>query len=238
MKTTTDPANDGPAPAALIAIVGSDGSGKSTVGVELLAWMRERRPTEFCHLGKQTGNIGRAIARWPIVGKRLDKTIAAKAGKARDPGGPSAFTALIIYLFSMRRVRRFRRMLAIRRRGITILADRFPQLAVPGPMDGLGLAQAAERGSAFTRLLARRERLHYEWMASHVPTLVLRLNVDLATAIARKPDHRVSSLKTKVDDVSRLSFTGAPIVDIDATKPLDLVLIQAKQAIDAALADA
>jgi thymidylate kinase len=224
-----------PALAPLIAIVGSDGSGKSTVGEALLAWMRESRPTELCHLGKQTGNIGRAIARWPIVGGKLDRTISAKAGKARDPRGPGAFTALVIYLFSMRRVRRFRRMLAIRRQGITILADRFPQIAVPGPMDGLGLAKAAN-GSGLPRALAARERRQYEWMTSYRPTLVIRLNVDLETALRRKPDHRPSSLKTKVEDVPRLSFRGAPVVDIDATQPLDLVIDQARKAIAAALA--
>jgi thymidylate kinase len=221
--------------APLIAIVGSDGSGKSTVGEILLDWMQQSRPTQLCHLGKQTGNIGRAIAKWPIIGGRLDRTITKKAGKARDKRGPGAVTALIIYLFSMRRVRRFRRMLAVRRQGVTILSDRFPQLGVPGPMDGLGLAKAAD-GSAFTRFLARRERRHYEWMTAYRPTLVIRLNVDLATALARKPDHRPASLKTKVEDVPRLSFNGAPIVDIDSTQPLDEVVVQAKRAITSALA--
>lgn len=218
-----------PTLAPLIAIVGSDGSGKSTVGQALLAWMREERPTELHHLGKQTGNIGRAIARWPLIGGRLDKSIGKKAGAARDTGGPGAFTALVIYAFSMRRVRRFRRMLADRQRGTAILADRFPQTAVPGPMDGPGLARA--NAGRLQRLLAGRERAHYAWMERFRPDLVIRLNVDLATALARKPDHRPSSLKTKVEDVPRLTFNGAPIVDIDATRPLDEVIAQAKAAI-------
>lgn len=216
-------------PPPLIAIVGSDGSGKSTVGAALLEWMRERRPTELHHLGKQTGNIGRAIARWPVVGPGLDRRIVGKAGGARGGNGPGLFTALVIYAFSMRRVVRFRRMLAARRRGIAILADRFPQTGVPGPMDGLGLAAAASGG--IRRMLAKRERAQYEWMERHPPDLVLRLNVDLATALARKPDHRPSSLATKIADVPRLTFNGAPIVDLDSTQPLDRVIEQAKAAI-------
>lgn len=219
--------------APLIAIVGSDGSGKSTVGEALLVWLKAQRPTELHHLGKQTGNIGRAIARWPIVGQRLDKTIAKTSGTARDPKGPSILTASIIYVFSMRRVRRFKQMLKDRRRGITILADRFPQTAVPGPMDGLGLGKVGTSG--IVGFLARRERRHYEWMEAYRPTLVIRLNVDLATALARKPDHRPSSLKTKIEDVPRLTFDGAPIVDLDSTRPLDEVIADAKAAIRRAL---
>ena len=218
----------------LIAIVGSDGSGKSTVGQALLAWMQDQRPTELHHLGKQTGNIGRGIARWPLVGAKLDRGIARTAGKAGTEKGPGAVAALVIYLFSMRRVRRFRRMLAARRRGIAILADRFPQTEVPGPMDGLGLARAKAGG--WRGLLARRERAQYEWMERYRPDLVIRLNVDLATALARKPDHRPSSLRTKIDDVARLTFGGAPIVDLDSTRPLDEVIEQAKAAIRAVLA--
>lgn len=216
-------------PAPLIALVGSDGSGKSTVGEALLAWLREQRPTELHHLGKQTGNIGRAIARWPLVGRRLDRSLGRTASTIRTGRGPGLVVALVTYGFSMRRVRRFRRMLADRRRGIAILADRFPQMAVPGPMDGLALATVTT--GRWQRRLAERERALYTWMERHPPDLVIRLNVDLATAMARKPDHRRSSLEAKIRDVPRLTFNGAPIVDLDATQPLDKVIEQAKAAI-------
>ncbi len=222
--------------APLIALVGSDGSGKSTVGAALLGWMRAQRPAEMHHLGKQTGNIGRAIARWPIIGRRLNRTLEKKADTAKAPGGPGTATAIAIYLFSMRRVRRFRRMLARRRAGVAILTDRFPQVEVPGPMDGLGLA-LAPAPNAMVRLLAARERRLYDAMAAYRPDLVIRLTVDLETALRRKPDHRASSLATKIADLARLRFGGAPIVDIDATLPLDEVIGRAKQAI-AALPDA
>ncbi len=222
-------------PAPLIAIVGSDGSGKSTVGAALLAWMNKRRPTELHHLGKQTGNIGRTIARWPLIGRRLDRGIDKRASPAREGGRPGLVAAIVIYAFSMRRVRRFRRMLAARARGVAILADRFPQVEVPGPMDGLGLAGAqSERG--LVGWLARRELARYRWMAAHRPDLVIRLTVDLPTALARKPDHRPRSLETKIRDVARLTFDGAPVVDCDSTMPLANVIARAQEAIAPVLA--
>lgn len=222
----------------LIAVIGCDGSGKSTVTEALRSWMDGQRPTTICHLGKQSGNIGRRLARLPLVGRKLDTSIHSKAQKAQTEKGPGLLAALVIYAFSMRRVRRFRRMMRLRRAGSAIIADRFPQLGVPGPMDGLGLANAAPDG--LVGWLARRERRHYEAMVAYRPDLVIRLNVSLEVALARKPDHRPSSLARKIADVPKLRFEGAPIVEIDAEQPLDTVLAQAKAAIGdrlAALAD-
>ena len=69
--------------APLIAVIGCDGSGKSTVGEEILAWVRRYGPAEAAHLGKQSGNIGRAIARLPLVGAWADRMIVHKTDSTR-----------------------------------------------------------------------------------------------------------------------------------------------------------
>jgi hypothetical protein len=68
-------------------------------------------------------------------------------------------------------------------------------------------------------------------MASFRPNLVIRLNVDVDTAFARKPDHNFNSLKQKVEATPKLRFGGAPIVDIDSRLPLEAVLSSARHAI-------
>ncbi|MCH4091060.1 nucleoside triphosphate hydrolase [Acetobacter sp.] len=218
----------------IIAVVGSDGSGKSTVGTELLAWMRETQPTALCHLGKQSGELGRAIARLPFVGRKADRRIVRVTSSARQNRRIGFVPAVVMFALSMRRVIRFRRMLRLHRQGVCILTDRYPQVAVPGPMDGPSLTFSA-RNSAVVQFLTMQERGLYDWMASIVPDLVIRLNVDIETAIARKPDHRQTSLERKIADVPRLSFNGAPILDLDATEPLAVVLEKAKNGIREAL---
>lgn len=220
--------------APLVAIVGSDGSGKSTVGQALLAWVRQRRRAELCHLGKQSGNLGRAIARWPLIGRRVERTIEHKVKEADGAAGPRLATTLVIYAFTLRRLRRFRRMQALRRRGVAILADRFPQLDLPAAIDGPGFGKVRSRRGLAGRLAAAEER-QFAWMTGHRPDLVIRLNVDLATAMARKPDHSPAALAAKIADIHRLSFAGAPIVDIDATRPIDEVIARAKSAAAAVL---
>ncbi|WBO21034.1 nucleoside/nucleotide kinase family protein [Sphingomonas abietis] len=221
--------------APLIAIVGSDGSGKSTVGQALLEWMGEQRPAMLCHLGKQSGNLGRAIGRMPMIGRRMDRTIQKTVKDAGSRKGPSPIAALAIYAFSLRRLRRFRRMLAMRRQGIAILADRFPQLDVPDGLDGPGFGKVRhDRGIA--RTLAVREQKHFEWMTAHAPDLVIRLHVDVETAMLRKPDHDPAALAKKIARISDLRFGGTvPIVDIDTSQPLAIVVAEAKAAVAAML---
>ena len=219
--------------APLIAIIGCDGSGKSTVSEEILKWVQDYGPAVAAHLGKQSGNIGRAIAKLPLIGNLLDKFIARKTDSTRaqrDKKTPGVLIALIIYAFSIRRLRRFKKMMAQRKQGLIIVTDRYPQLEFPGAYDGTGLSITAP-GNWFVRWLARRERVMYEWMTSFKPDLVIRLNVDLDTACARKPDHRRELLRDKIAITPQLTFNGAPIVEIDSSLALPVVLEQTKAAV-------
>lgn len=218
--------------APLVAIVGCDGSGKSTVSEAVLGWVSRYGPTDTAHLGLRSGDAGRAIKRLPLVGIASERFLTKKAGRARDTKDkiPDPITALVIYIFSVFRIRRFKAMMDKRRKGVIIVTDRYPQTEVPGFYDGPGLSAARAEGW-FTRMLARRERKQYEWMASYVPDLVIRLNVDLETAFARKPDHKYESLRQKVEATPKLRFNGARIVDLSSTDPLPTVIAQAEAAI-------
>ena len=219
----------GPTLPPMIAVVGCDGSGKSTITNLLSHWLAGFHPTIVCHLGKQSGNIGRALARQPLLGRRLERSIYKKAKTAQTDEGPGVAAAIGIYAFTIRRVRRFRRMMRLRRAGNMIITDRFPQIEVPGPMDGPGLGKA--RPSGLIGWLARRERRKLDAMVAHLPDLVIRLNVSLEVAQSRKPDHRPSALARKIEDLSRLTFHGAPIIELNADDPLERVEAKAKAAI-------
>jgi len=218
--------------APLIAVVGCDGSGKSTVSNEVLACARRYGSAKAIHLGQQSGNVGRKLTRLPVIGKWFGRLIVRKTDnthRIRGKKTPGLLVALVVTFFWLRRQRRFNRMLKLRRCGQIIVTDRYPQLELPGAYDGPDLSVKAQ-GNPIVRWLARRERAAYEWMISYQPDLVIRLNVDAETAYARKPDHRYDLLRDKVAVTSLLKFNGAPIVDIDGTKPLEKVLAEARDA--------
>gem|GEM_PF-53934 len=224
----------------LIAIVGCDGSGKSTVSEEILAWARGYGPAAITHLGKQQGNTGRSISKLPLVGKFLGRFIARKAStvhKSRTVNkAPDTFPAIVMSAFTLKRVRRFRRMMALRQKGLIIIADRYPQLDIPGTSDSTDMSVAAQ-GNRFVRWLAQREQAAFEWMTSYRPDLVIRLNVDIDTAFARKPDHSREGLERKIRNIPQLTFNGAPITEIDATQPLAEVVAAAKAAVTQTLTE-
>lgn len=210
--------------APLIALVGCDGSGKSTLSHDMLGELAPDHRIALCYLGLGSGALGERIKRWPLIGPRLERRVVKRADETRTIGRkiPGLGTALVVYVFSLVRLRRFRRVLALRRRGVTVLTDRYPQIEVPGFYDGPGLS-AGRPGNWAVALLARQERRMYDWMASFLPDVVIRLNIDLDTAYARKPDHGYALLRQKVEVTPSLRFNGAPIVDLDSREPYDRV---------------
>ena len=109
---------------------------------------------------------------------------------------------------------------------------------VPGfHFDGPGLG-AVNAESWLGRKLAASEQRLYQRMASHLPALLIRLNIDADTAHLRKPDHKLSMLRDKVAVIPNLHFNGARILDLDGRDPyeqvLDTALSTARDALEAA----
>jgi len=221
--------------AGVIAVVGCDGTGKSTLTADLLTRLRNKGPTERYYLGLVSGEMGDKIKRLPVFGIRFERYLAKKAQRAQDMKQklPGTGTALIMHLLSLWRVAQLRRVMRLSRRGMLIIADRYPQAEIPGfHYDGPGIT-ASSTDNCFLRKLAAREQKLYEWMAEQKPALIIRLNIDADTAHARKPDHSLTELRDKISVMPRLQFNGARVVDIDASAPYSEVLAAALQAVDA-----
>jgi|GEM_PF-4697515 len=118
----------------IIAIIGCDGSGKSTVGQHVTEWMQQYGPTVQVHLGKQSGNMLRSIKHWPIIGQFLGKDIEKRGIKAKGRIAknklPGLMPALVNTFFVKRRLKRFRQMLKAYDDGNIIVTDRYPQLSI------------------------------------------------------------------------------------------------------------
>lgn len=223
--------------ARVIAVTGCDGAGKSTLSEDLLSNLDVDAPVQWLYLGQSSGNIAQWIRNLPVIGPPIGRYLVGKANRAhsKKTNSPDTATTVVIYLLSHWRAHKFRRMLRLNRRGVVVITDRYPQAEVPGfYFDGAGLG-AVNAESWLGRKLAAREQRLYQWMASHVPALVIRLNIDADTAHVRKPDHKLSMLRDKVEIIPKLHFNQAKILDLDGRDTYDQVLAAALSAARAAI---
>lgn len=213
----------------VIAVTGCDGAGKSTLTDDLVSQLDIAGSVQWLYLGQSSGNIAEWIRGLPLIGAPLGRYLVGKANRAHSEKnkGSDTATTVVIFILSQWRAHKFRRMLRLCRRGAVVVADRYPQAEVPGfHFDGAGLG-AVNAESWLGRKLAARELRLYQWMASHRPALLIRLNIDADTAHIRKPDHKLSILRDKVAIIPNLHFNGAQILDLDGRDPYDQVLEQA-----------
>lgn len=208
----------------LIALVGCDGSGKSTLSHDLVRLFSRNRKTTYGYLGLGSGDLGRRIGKWPVIGKWLEKKLTHKAKKTRTKGEkiPGLITASVVFVFSLLRFARFKHVKHAVESGDLVITDRYPQCEIPGHCDGPGLS-AAKTNNPLIRILARIELSLYQRMADFKPDLILLLDIDAETALARKPDHDLEALQTKIEIMPRLTFNDAPKKIINARQPYEEV---------------
>ena len=233
MPSTAFQANETQILKGVIAVVGCDGTGKSTLTADLLAFLRTKGQAERRYLGLISGEMGDKIKYLPFIGDRLERYLALKAERAQDMKAklPGTGTAIIMHILSLWRVRKLKHVMGLSQRGTLVVADRFPQAEITGfRYDGPGIS-ATENDHWLRRKVAARELRLYQWMAKQKPALIIRLNIDAATAHGRKPDHSMAELQDKIDVMPRLNYNGAHLVDIDARAPYTEVLANTLKAV-------
>lgn len=220
--------------ANVFAVVGCDGTGKSTLTRDLLDSLRSQGPAERHYLGLVSGEMGDKIKDLPFIGVRLENNLHNKANRALDMEKklPGVGTALIMYVMSLWRASLMLRVIWHSRRNVNVITDRYPQAEIPGfHYDGPGLTVNRTRNWLVSKLATGEQRM-YEWMAKHQPSLVIRLIISAEVAHSRKPDHGLAELRDKILVMDRLRFNGARVIDIDATMPYPQVLKVALEAIN------
>ena len=221
----------------VVAVVGCDGTGKSTLTADLLTYLQSKGVAERRYLGLVSGEMGDKIKLLPIFGVWLEQHLSAKAQRAQDMKQklPGTGTAIIMHILSLWRVRQLKLVMRLSQRGVLVITDRYPQAEIAGfRYDGPGITVTSEDNWLLRKLAARELKL-YQWMAQQKPALIIRLNIDAETAHSRKPDHSLAELRDKISVMPRLNFNGTKLVDIDAKAPYAEVLANALKAVKSAI---
>jgi hypothetical protein len=228
-----------------IAVVGADGSGKSTVSREIARWLGWKLDVRVHYLGSKSPS---RLSRWSYLGfralRRSHRGVSARLGT----GSPTAVAlasvrdvALGIHYLAVGHDRG-RRLLEGRRdarAGRVVIFDRFPLAALSSRPEHLVLdgprirtALGEPLGRVVRGLAAREERMY---RAFGLPDRLVVLHVPTDVAAARKPDHRPEVLAAKsvaADELAALAVrrnAGIGPIGINTDRPLDAVLLELKR---------
>lgn len=233
---------------AIIAFVGSDGAGKSTVTNEIQKWLSKKIECKRFYMGTGDGKT-------TLFGK-LIKGAGAKVQSAESSDAPTSVTTQRLSLLRepKKYLRKYFKMLLISdveknnykkiigmnqyriNGGISVL-DRYPQIEIPGQNDGPKIGQYIPYfGESKTLKRLQHKEVGYLSIVTKIkPDIVFRLNISAETALLRKDDLKkddpiaVQNFRKKVEDVKKIEFQGATIVDIDAEQPFDQEILQIKR---------
>jgi thymidylate kinase len=225
----------------MVAFVGADGSGKSTVVRAVSAWLAWRLETVPVYLGFGDGRVSlsrsvlQTLARvWTRSTKSRSDTPSPVSAEA--PTGLSHRTRTawrVLWAGSIVREKQARMRQAVRARnlGQVVICDRYPQAQIEELGDGPLLGRL-EVAPAAWRSASRWELKAYQQMEAIAPDLVVKLHVSPEVSARRKRDVSLESLRQRVEVVQKLRFARATrVVEIDSDQPLDQVLLQVKRAV-------
>jgi thymidylate kinase len=225
-----------------IALVGADGSGKSTAAAELARWLGWKLDVRVHYLGSKSPS---RRSRWSyLVFRVLRRSHRAATGRLGSRSASARGLAMVrdvafgVHYLTIGhdRARRLRTGRRDARSGRVVLFDRFPLTMLSGRdehllLDGPRIRTSLRpRGRLLLALADREERMYRRF---GMPDRLVVLEVSPEVSSGRKPDHRPAILAAKsiaareLADLAERSRT--PTIRINADRPLDPVLLDLKR---------
>lgn len=228
-----------PGGGCVIAVVGLDGSGKSTAIATLRRWLTPEVDLIPIYFGTGDGRPSLPLAVFklllPLAGLIFRRKPAGSSHGTITQRAPGiAYTvclsiwATLVAIEKRGKLKRARRAAG---RGMVVVADRYPQNEIPTFNDGPLL----HRLRGVPAALRRFEDETYARAAAMPPDLVLKLVTTPEVTARREPAMCSGIITQRAEEFSRLAFPGTRVVTIDANQSLDLVTRDIKGAVWSAL---
>lgn len=233
---------------SVIVLLGSDGSGKSSLGKTLAEWLGAKLDVMPIYFG--SGDGPSSMIRLPLVLTRrllallLSKDTNAKPFSREGGASPSPNTsrmrpqralralALVPWALalSLEKRTKLRRMAKARNLGMIVVCDRFAQADIPGFNDGPLLTHWNRSRWRICRAVAAWEAKPHQETKFDPPDLVLKLNVTPEVALTRRPDMSLEEIRRRVQAVQSLKFpASAKVVEVGTDVKFDEVVLAAKR---------
>jgi thymidylate kinase len=219
----------------VVAVVGVDGSGKSTVVASIRAWLGSEIDVVPIYFGTGAGRPSLLLRPLKLMVPLMTRILKTKPkgashGSVSDRPPGLLYSLLMMGWATIVAREKRNKLLAARRgadRGLVVITDRYPQSEIVGFNDGPLLS----RLSLVPHWLRRFEAAAYALARRLPPDLVIGLDVLPETAARREPDMDPELICDRIADLRRLTFASARVVRVDAERPLTDVIRTVKREI-------
>ena len=235
-----------------ICLLGQDGSGKSTVTMELEKWLNWKIDAHRFYLG--SGEHYKSMAK-RLVSKaskskkqdhhtehpQYDKSSGSQ-GKKKKKNIKNFLAATLVSWnllgIARRAYKEVRRANQYMKKGGIPLFDRFPQTQFEGIYDGPKIADYYRQNSldfTIVKWMAQRECAIIKKIQDYQPRLVFKLMLSPEESIRRKPFENLEAVTRKHEITQQLQFPNSAVYIVDATQDYQQEMVFIKNKIWEAL---
>jgi thymidylate kinase len=219
----------------MVAIIGVDGSGKSTSVAAIRAWLGGKVDVVPIYFGTGDGRPSLFLRPFKLAMPMIMRVLRSKPkvashGKVSGPPPGLLYSLLLMVWAAAVAVDKRKKLTAAKRgtnRGLIVVTDRYPQSQILGFNDGPLLS----RLTVVPDWLRRFEDAAYALARRLPPDLVIKLVVTPETVARREPEMDPAVIRERVAALQRLELPGARVVCVDAERPLAEVLRAVKHEI-------
>ncbi|KAA3441999.1 hypothetical protein C7I87_32935 [Mesorhizobium sp. SARCC-RB16n] len=219
----------------VVAVVGIDGSGKTTLVTAIRQWLGSEVDVLPIYFGTGGGKPSLLLLPFkllvPLATLALGTKPAGSSHGTVSGRAPGPFYSILLAIWAtVVAWEKLMKLVAARRgadRGMVVIADRFPQDEIGDFNDAPLLPRLAK----VPTWLRRFEADAYAFARRLPPDLVIKLQTSSEVIMSREPDMDPLVVQKRVPALQRLTFRAATVVSVDAGQPLVDVIRAAKAAI-------
>ena len=203
----------------IIAIVGSDGSGKSTQINTLTKILNNKIDVESLYMGSNKGSRSKL--------RKCIENIDANVNKSRNQKKTSIqrfVTMILAFSVAREKKRKIKKASNYKKAGVFVICDRYPQTETFGPNDGLLLHKKYfVTKNIFIKKLLKYELKCYTSTESQSPDIIFKLIVNPQT-LSQRRDMSLQDVVKKQNGIKSLRINKySKVLEVDANKTINEV---------------